>query len=61
MDHDDEEDDLALRKGDDVVIKETREYARIVGASDKPGVWRVRMTESGEITDVPETSLEPVY
>jgi hypothetical protein len=57
---DDENDDLALRKGDYVELRDTGETGRILGPGSKPGFWRVRLDGGGE-REVAEASLEPIY
>ena len=57
---DDDEDDLALRKGDYVETKDKKEGGRIIGPGGLPGTWRVRFDAGGE-RDVPEDNLDPCY
>jgi hypothetical protein len=57
---DDDNDDLALQKGDYVELRDTGETGRIVGAGSQPGFWRVRMDRDGE-REVAESALQPTY
>lgn len=57
---DDDEDDLALRKGDHVETKDKKEGGRIIRPGGTPGTWRVRFDAGGE-RDVLEDNLDPVY
>jgi hypothetical protein len=57
---DEDDDDLALRKGDYVELKDTGQTGRIVAAGSEPGSWRVRFDGAGEV-NVAADRLEPTY
>jgi hypothetical protein len=58
--NEDDENNLALRKGDYVETKDKKEMGRIIGPGSTPGTWRVMFYEDGE-RDVPEDNLDFVY
>jgi hypothetical protein len=60
MKPDDEDDDLAFRKGDHVQIRGTNETGRIAREGSKPGYWIVRFYDRSE-REVAESDPEPVY
>jgi hypothetical protein len=56
---DDDGDDLALRAGDHVELKEDGATGRVVGPGSKHGRWKVRLDESMAVEEIAEGRLEP--
>ena len=55
-----DDEDFDFQKGDYVILKDTREEGRIMGAGSKPGLWLVRLDAGGQ-KEVAEDRLEPTY